>query len=61
MNLEFNDVFKNKMLAMDAAGYPFRNLGHLDPKMFGSSEGGKMLLLGLLMRCTAPATSLSRR
>ena len=36
---ELNDVFENKMLVMDAAGYPLRNLGNLDVKMFGNSEG----------------------
>ena len=32
MNLELNDVFENKMLVMDAAGYPLLNLGILDVK-----------------------------
>lgn len=32
MNLELNNVFENKMLVMDAAGYPLRNLGNLDVK-----------------------------
>ena len=62
MNLELNDVLENKMLVMDAAGYPLRNLGNLDVKMFGNSEGStKMLLLVLLIAlyCTC-YYSLSR-